>query len=64
MPGPIPKRVAHRRHHGKVVVDRVPARVVVEPPALDLEDVHALAEAMYKALGTSGQNVYMEPSVA
>src|SRR2546421_8254983 len=62
MPGPVPKRVAHRRHHGKVVVDRVPAGTVVEPPALDLEDVHPLAAAMYSALGRSGQTIYMEPS--
>jgi hypothetical protein len=35
---------------------------VVEPPALDLEGVHPLAESMYKALCISGQNTYMEPS--
>lgn len=63
MPGPAPKRSSQRRRtNATEPITAVVVSGVVEPPPLGLEDVHPLAEAMYEAIGKSGQAAFMEPS--
>lgn len=60
--GPVPKRSSQRRRRNYVQVDRVVAGELVEPPPLDLESIHELAQSMYQSLAKSGQARFMEPS--
>lgn len=62
--GPAPKRTDQRRRRNSPAAGlrQVELYGRVEPPALDLEDVHPVAEDFYNALLISGQTRYYEPS--
>ena|SRR5690349_3049504 len=63
MPGPAPKRSSQRRRtNATEPITTVVVPGTVDPPPLGLEGVHPLAEAMYEAIGRSGQAAFMEPS--